>query len=89
MKKVTTLLLVIMLSVSLFPQAFNWEWLNPKPNGNTLNNVKVLGTNTLVAFGAAGTIAKSTDGGTTWNYSVADTAGREFKKADFVSPLVG
>ena len=89
MKKVTTLFLVFMLSVSLFPQAFNWEWLNPKPNGNTLNSVKVLGTNTLVAFGAAGTVAKSTDGGTTWNYSVADTAGREFKKADFVSPLVG
>ncbi|MCK9425814.1 MAG: YCF48-related protein [Ignavibacteriaceae bacterium] len=89
MKKVTTLFLVFMLSVSLFPQAFNWEWLNPKPNGNTLNSVKVLGTNTLVAFGTAGIIAKSTDGGTTWNYSVADTAGREFKKADFVSPLVG
>ncbi|MDP3150106.1 MAG: YCF48-related protein [Ignavibacteria bacterium] len=89
MKKVTTLFLVFMLSVSLFPQAFNWEWLNPKPNGNTLNCVKVIGTNTIVAFGAAGTIAKSTDGGTTWKFSVADEQGREFKKTDFVNSTVG
>jgi len=89
MKKVATLFLVFFFSVSLYSQSFNWEWLNPKPQGNTLNTVKVIGSNTLVAFGAAGTIAKSTDGGATWKFAVADTAGREFKKSDFVSALLG
>ncbi|MFA6980882.1 MAG: YCF48-related protein [Ignavibacteriaceae bacterium] len=89
MKKVATLFLVFFLSVSLFPQAFNWEWLNPKPQGNNLNTVKVIGPNTLVAFGVAGTIAKSTDGGNTWKFSVADEQGREFKKVDFVNSTVG
>jgi len=89
MKKVTTLFMAFFLSVSMFPQAFNWEWQNPKPNGNTLNTVKVIGPNTIVALGAAGTVAKSTDGGTNWKYTSPDTVGRDFKKVDFITPLIG
>jgi len=89
MKKVTTLFMVFVLSISMFPQAFNWEWLNPKPNGNTLRSIKVIGPNTLVAFGDAGTMQKTTDGGNTWKVSVADTSGREFRSSVFVNSNVG
>lgn len=89
MKKVATLFLVFVLSVSMFPQAFTWEWLNPKPHGNTLRSIKVIDANTLVAFGAAGTMEKSTNGGTTWVVTNADTAGREFRSSTFVNASIG
>jgi len=73
----------------MFPQAFNWEWLNPKPQGNTLRSIKVLEANTLVAFGNGGTLLKSTDAGSTWKVSLADSVGREFRASTFVSSLVG
>jgi len=89
MKKITTLLLVFFLSVLILPQSFKWEWQNPKPHGNTLRTIKLISPKTLVAFGAAGTMQKSTDNGSTWTVTIADTAGREFRGADFVSNLVG
>ena len=89
MKKVITLFFVFVLSISMFPQAFNWEWLNPKPQGNTLRSIKVLEANTLVAFGNGGTLLKSTDAGSTWKVSLADSVGREFRASTFVSSLVG
>ena len=89
MKKVTTLFIVFVLSISMFPQAFNWEWLNPNPNGNTLRSIRAIDANTLVAFGDAGTMQKTTDGGNTWTVSSADNLGREFRSSVFVNSLVG
>lgn len=41
-------------------------WQNPLPMGNTLLSVAFVDANTGWAVGVAGTILKTTDGGTTW-----------------------
>lgn len=45
-----------------------WEWSNPSPQGNNLNDiVKVPGVDKWIAVGDYGTIMHSTDGGNNWN----------------------
>ncbi len=44
-----------------------WQWLNPLPQGNDLFSVAVLGPDTVIAAGAAGTIIRTNDGGKSWS----------------------
>ena len=44
-----------------------WEWVNPKPQGNGLRGVYFVNSITGYAVGNAGTIVKTVDGGNTWN----------------------
>jgi len=43
-----------------------WQWTSPSVQGNTLEGVSFLDANTGWAVGAAGTVLKTTDGGTSW-----------------------
>ncbi|MEI7660866.1 MAG: YCF48-related protein [Bacteroidota bacterium] len=43
-----------------------WNWVNPKPQGNTIRDIKFTGSTTAVAAGDCGTILKTTDGGNNW-----------------------
>ncbi len=44
----------------------NWKWLNPSPQGNTLNSVDFVDNNTGYSAGTYGTLLKTTDGGAEW-----------------------
>ena len=44
-----------------------WIWQNPIPQGNSLEGVKMLCINTIIAVGEVSTIIKGSDGGITWN----------------------
>jgi photosystem II stability/assembly factor-like uncharacterized protein len=44
-----------------------WTWLNPKPDGNSLNAVALSGNNTAVAVGYMGLIMRSADNGENWS----------------------
>ncbi|MFM1944394.1 MAG: hypothetical protein RI897_3376 [Verrucomicrobiota bacterium] len=46
--------------------AADWDWLNPSPQGNDLNDVHVIDSDNIVAVGPVGTIIKSSDGGLSW-----------------------
>jgi photosystem II stability/assembly factor-like uncharacterized protein len=46
------------------PQS-GWSWGNPSPQGNTLRSIDFVGARGFAA-GAAGTVLKTDDGGTTW-----------------------
>jgi photosystem II stability/assembly factor-like uncharacterized protein len=89
MKKLFTVLIVCAFTVITFGQVFDWQWQNPKPHGNTMRAVKILGPNTIVALGAAGTVQKTTNNGITWEVSYVDLQGREFRGIDFVSASIG
>ena len=60
--------LVLILSASnVFSQLNdNWKWLNPSPQGNTLNNVDFVDNSTGYSAGTYGTLLKTTDGGAEW-----------------------
>lgn len=89
MKKLFTLLIVTICSTIIFGQVFDWQWQNPKPHGNALRTVELIAPNTVIAFGDAGTVQKSTDNGNTWQVKYIDQAIREFRGASFVSASVG
>src|SRR5690349_9326587 len=50
-----------------------WVNQNPRPQCNTLNDVKFTGTNTLYIAGNYGTIMKSTNAGANWVSQVSGT----------------
>lgn len=65
MKQLLILIALFVMFQASYAQ-FAWEWINPKPQGNTLNDVFFTDTLTGYAVGLAGTLIKTTDGGNNW-----------------------
>jgi photosystem II stability/assembly factor-like uncharacterized protein len=67
-----------------------WFWQNPLPQGNILFNVHVLGPNTAITVGAAGTVMKTTDGGESWDIQhYADGATTNLSSVHFINSNIG
>ena len=71
MKKIILCLKVLMfifvINISVHSQQTdNWQWLNPKPQGNTLYAMDFVNNSTGYAGGNYGTILKTTDNGGDW-----------------------
>lgn len=66
------IILYFSLQAQLFAQS-GWFWQNPLPQGNNLYDLHMFKTNTLVLVGDAGTIMKSTNGGTNWDFQTSGT----------------
>ncbi|MAT38335.1 MAG: hypothetical protein CL946_01890 [Ectothiorhodospiraceae bacterium] len=56
----------IQISRSLLFAQTTFEWINPLPQGNTLNDVQFLSEQTALAVGEGGCILRSTDAGISW-----------------------
>ncbi len=48
-------------------QADHWEWMNPKPQGNSIFANDFVDDNNGYAVGMYGTLLKTGDGGSSWN----------------------
>ncbi|MFZ4564454.1 MAG: WD40/YVTN/BNR-like repeat-containing protein, partial [Bacteroidales bacterium] len=70
MKKISVLVFFAFLSGMGFSQ---WTWLNPLPQGNTLQSVFFSNAGTGYAVGECGTILKTIDGGTSWSARTGGT----------------
>lgn len=66
------LISIIALGISNFSHA-QWFWQNSIPTSQTLNDIHVFDENTTIAVGEAGTIIKTTDGGTSWILQTSGT----------------
>ena len=65
----------ILLCVNVFSAGAQWQWSNPRPQGNDLWNVRFApGSTTCWAVGAAGSIIKSADGGASWSWLESGTS---------------
>jgi photosystem II stability/assembly factor-like uncharacterized protein len=69
MKTLIISLSLLMTSIFAYSQ---WEWQNPKPQGQNLRSVYFVDANNGYAAGEAGTILKSVDGGLTWDIIMID-----------------
>ncbi len=58
------LLIFIFFSISLNAQ---WEWLNPLPQGNRLNDVCITPSGKVIAVGYSATIIRTDDNGLSWD----------------------
>lgn len=65
MKKLLIFSFLIILSTSNIFSQSGWFWINPQPQGNTLNDIKFSGS-VGIAVGNFGTILKSTNAGLNW-----------------------
>lgn len=54
-------------SFFLQQESQDWQWINPSPQGNKLNDIHVFNQDTAYAVGANGTFMKTFDGGQTWD----------------------
>jgi photosystem II stability/assembly factor-like uncharacterized protein len=60
--------LVLIVFLNFIPTTFaQWEWINPKPQGNYLSDIFLFNEDTIIAVGDAGTIMKTSDRGISWN----------------------
>ena len=58
-------LLMLLASYKSLAQT-TWQWQNPLPQGNDLNDIHVFSSDSAIAVGGNGTILKTIDGGTSW-----------------------
>ena len=59
MKTIAFYLFTFVLSLQLHAQGNGWEWQNPLPQGNTLNDIQTFDGQNAIAVGSAGTILKT------------------------------
>jgi photosystem II stability/assembly factor-like uncharacterized protein len=59
-----SIIFILILHSNIFSQ---WEWLNPKPQGNNLNSIESIDENNIIAVGDYGTILKTSNGGDNWD----------------------
>ena len=79
---IISLIPIVCLSISLKAQN-PWQWQNPLPQGNTLNDIIVIGQNSAIAVGQAGTVMKTTDGGNSWKIRTVDADTRNWLEICF------
>jgi len=66
-----TFLFIILYSSTIYSQG--WFWQNPLPQGNDLMDIFIIDATTAVAIGRVGTIIKTSDEGTTWEFQTSGT----------------
>jgi len=65
-----------------------WRWRNPRPQGNTIRDVKAIGSTRAWAVGDAGTILKSTTSGRSWKQQSSHVM-KDLFGVDFVDSTHG
>jgi photosystem II stability/assembly factor-like uncharacterized protein len=89
MKYLLTVFAIFVLAFGVNAQNFDWEWQNPKPQGNNVNEITALTANRLVAVGDAATVLTSDDGGATWTFQQVSASGSELRAVSFVNSTTG
>ncbi len=60
-------LALLVLSWVIHASAQSWVWQNPSPQGNNIQAVQIVDSNTIVCVGDSGAFLKSTDSGVSWS----------------------
>jgi photosystem II stability/assembly factor-like uncharacterized protein len=83
------ILFMILSTILINGQNFEWEWQNPLPTGADHNDAIVLSTTKFMLFGNGGSVLLSTDAGDSWSLSNIDPAGRDIYSATFIDQNIG
>lgn len=66
MKKITFLLILLFTAFNIYSQSGGWQWSNPKPQGGTVQNMKMIDANNWYAMCDYGVMIKTTNAGINW-----------------------
>ena len=82
-------LVALFLSQSSAQQT-SWQWVNPLPQGNTLNGISTRSSDTAVVVGAMGTILRTVNGGQTWQvFPTVNGLSTQLSATQFISSSMG
>jgi len=65
--KIHIKLLVVFVLLTSLTHGQDWNWKNPLPTGNILNEVKYIDSENAIAVGSQGTILKTSNNGLSWD----------------------
>lgn len=91
MKKMFKIILILLTGIyssANSQQPDNWMWLNPKPQGNTLNAMDFVNDNTGYVAGNYGTILKTINNGSEWT-KVSTGFSDQLLSIDFIDANTG
>jgi len=91
MNRLFLILTIVVSCTSLLPaQQSAWQWVNPTPQGNPLNGVWTVNSDTVISVGANGTILRTFNGGTTWQVQNSiDGIVDQLYAVKFLNPTTG
>lgn len=61
------LFIILLLPIAFIYGQQNWKWINPLPQGKSINDIKAFDSLTAFAVGDNSVFLKTTDGGSSWN----------------------
>jgi len=88
MYRLIALIFFVMCSSAYSQLSDNWKWLNPKPQGNSMNKIDFVDNNTGYAAGAFGTMLKTVNNGLDWTKLNTGTS-NAFLSVDFINENTG
>lgn len=89
MKKVYPILLLFVFFRTIgFSQCTDWEWLNPYPQSNDLEDVKWVSESKAFALGDRGVLVRTLDAGATWEV-MPQLISYNYQTLYFSSPMIG
>jgi hypothetical protein len=78
MKKTTFTLLIILCSIQIANSQTGWQWVNPYPQGNTLEQVQMLNSSTGYAVTTSNAVIKTINGGVNWSILLVNSSAQLF-----------
>ncbi|MBS1494796.1 MAG: T9SS type A sorting domain-containing protein [Bacteroidetes bacterium] len=86
-QKLVLILVMLIFTGNVIAQS-GWQWVNPTPQGNSLNDCQFINENVVIAVGNYGTILKSSNAGSNWQ-RINLTTTENFIKMYFSNALTG
>ena len=78
MKKIIFTLLIILCSIQIVNSQTGWQWVNPYPQGNTLEQVQMLNSSTGYAVTTSNSVIKTINGGVNWSILSVNSSAQLF-----------
>ncbi|MCK6614130.1 MAG: YCF48-related protein [Ignavibacteriaceae bacterium] len=89
MKTLFPFITFLILTVTIHTQMFPPVWQNPLPTGADHNDLVMFSASNFLLAGNGGAITRTTNGGTGWIVTNADTLERNITAVSFPSSLIG
>jgi len=78
MKKLLFCLVIFIFYYNFADSQTGWQWINPYPQGNTLEQVQMLNPSTGYAVTTNNAVIKTTNGGVNWSILVVNSSAQLF-----------
>lgn len=83
------LFLILLLPFSFLTAGQNWKWLNPLPQGRTINQLQAIDSLTAYAVADNGIFIRTTNGGVNWDITTTEYSNNSLLSLFFIDKNTG